>query len=153
MTGELKQLYSETHSFLLLNERVNLRLWYHCFVMVIVKLWIQHDDFTAGWRKTRCWTVRKMIYLNVSLDKRPKVNKNYALYIMEFLSKCDVLETILYENLSLCPLGPYFILGLLIHRNIRIRIRRKGDWLLLLRSSKLFLFLFFSSLHLHQMIW
>lgn len=71
--------------------------------------------------------MRKRIYLNVSLDKRPKVNKSYALYIMEFLFKCDVLETIPYENLSLCPLGLYFILTLLIHGNIRIGILRKGN--------------------------
>lgn len=71
--------------------------------------------------------MRKRIYLNVSLEKRPKVNKSYALYTMEFLLKCDVLETILYENLSLCPLGPYFSLSLLVHIKIRIRILREGD--------------------------
>lgn len=71
--------------------------------------------------------MRKRIYLNVSLDKRPKVNKSYALYIMEFLFKCDVLETILHENLSLCPLGLYFLLSWLIHSNMRIRLLRKGD--------------------------
>lgn len=71
--------------------------------------------------------MRKRIYLNVSLYKRPKVNKSYAMYIMEFLFKCHVLETILYENLSLCPLDACFILILLIHSNIRIRILRKED--------------------------
>lgn len=85
--------------------------------------------------------MRKRIYLNVSLDKRPKANKSYALYVMELCFKYELLGTILYENPGLVPVCPYFTFNLLIYSNMKVRIPRK-DWLLL-SSSELFLFLLF----------
>lgn len=39
--------------------------------------------------------MRKRIYLNVSQDKRPKVNKSYAAYVMELHFKYDLPGKIL----------------------------------------------------------
>lgn len=69
--------------------------------------------------------MRQRIYLNVSPDKRPKANKSYALYVMELCFKYDLLGTILYADPSLVPVCPYFILNLLIHSNMEVRILRK----------------------------